>query len=421
MTSINDNKMDHEIVVIGAGIIGAAIAEQLQSRGHSVLLVDRDEPGTGCSFGNAGHFATDVVLPLANMQTILSLPKLLTDPLGPLSFRWQYLPKLIPWILRFAMAALPGNVRQSCTHLRALNGRSIESYDRLLGRLGLQDLMTKKGALTVYESAASAGKNANTVAQLRGFGVEIESLGREQIRDLEPALSEHIAGGLYFPKTAHTVNPYRLVQSLVAEFRSRGGQWLQQAVSGLHTRADGATDIALRDGSRLSARKVIVAAGAWSRPLAKQLGYSVPLDTERGYHLMLPEPGCALTRPMVSFERSFVMTPMEEGVRLAGTVELAGLDAPADDRRADILYQHAQSILPGLQNRGAKRWMGFRPSLPDSLPVIGASPYNPSQFFAFGHQHLGLTQAAITAELLADQLEGKRPEIDLSPFSVNRF
>ncbi|WP_428821321.1 NAD(P)/FAD-dependent oxidoreductase [Microbulbifer sp. MCCC 1A16149] len=421
MTRVKDSNAEHEVVVIGGGIVGAAIAEQLQSRGHRVFLVDRDTPGNGCSYGNAGHFATDVVFPLANMQTILALPKMLADPLGPLSIRWQYLPKMLPWLMRFALAALPGNVRRSCDNLRALNSRSIDSYNRLLTRLELQDLMTRKGALTIYESQQSEKKNRATVEQLRGFGVEIESLDRAEIRDLEPALGENIAGGLFFPKTAHTVNPFRLVQSLVSRFCDQGGVFLQQNVTDAHTLSDGTTRVVLADGSALRAQKVILAAGAWSRPLARQLGFSVPLDTERGYHLMLPEPGCTLSRPMVSFERSFVMTPMEEGVRLAGTVELAGLEAPADNRRADILFQHAQSILPGLQSQGAQRWMGFRPSLPDSLPVIGASPKNPNQLFAFGHQHLGLTQAAITAELLADQLEGKRPELDLTPFSITRF
>ncbi|AQQ69452.1 hypothetical protein Mag101_08170 [Microbulbifer agarilyticus] len=410
-----------ETAVIGAGIIGVTIAEQLQQRGHQVLLLDKEEPGRGCSYGNAGHFATDVVMPLANLQTIMSLPKLLADPLGPLSIRWQYFPRMLPWLTRFAVAALPGNVRRSCDSLRALNSRSIESYDRLLNRLGLQELMTKEGALTVYESSASIEKNRSQVVQLREFGVEVESLNGEEIRTLEPALSDKVAGGLFFPKTAHTVNPYRLVQSIFTKFRSIGGEFSQRAVAGVRTLANGDTAITLQDGTTLQARKVVIAAGAWSRSLVRHLGYSVPLDSERGYHLMLPDTGCVLTRPMVSFERSFVMTPMEEGLRLAGTVELAGLEAPEDPRRADILFQHARSIIPGLTNQRASRWMGFRPSLPDSLPVIGASPSNSRQLFAFGHQHLGLTQAAITAELIADHMEGRKAELDLSVFSVDRF
>lgn len=408
-------------LVVGAGIVGTAIAEQLQSRGHSVLLLDRDAPGRGCSFGNAGHFATDVVLPLANMQTILSLPKILRDPLGPLSIRWSYLPKILPWLVRFALAALPHNARASCNSLRALNGRSIESYDRLLTRTGLSDLMTKNGALTIYESESSITANARTVELLRSFGVEIELMGGDQLREMEPALGHQVAGGLFFPKTAHSINPFRLVTELAGVFESQGGAFLQGEVSQLSPLEGGGGKVVLQDGRQIEADRVIVATGAWSKSLAAQLGYSVPLDTERGYHLMLPQGNCAISRPMVSFERSFVMTPMEEGLRLAGTVELAGLDAPPNYQRADILYQHAAALLPNVSKEGATRWMGFRPSLPDSLPVIGSAPKHKEIYFAFGHQHLGLTQAAITAELLADLIDGETPELDLNPYAISRF
>ncbi|MCK7596716.1 FAD-binding oxidoreductase [Microbulbifer sp. CAU 1566] len=418
---LDSNSTDpRELVIIGAGIIGVALAEQLQHRGHQVTLVDRDSPGRGCSYGNAGHFATDVVLPLANMKTILSVPKLLLDPLGPLSIRWGYFPKVLPWLLRFAVAAAPANVEKSCQHLRALNGRSIESYDRLLGRTGLTDLMTKRGALTVYERPDSVGRNRATVDLLREYGVEIESLSGDEVRALEPALGKGVVGGLFFPRTAHTANPYRLVTALADRFQNSGGEILQEEVVGLQQTAD-AMDVRLSSGRSIRSRRLVIATGAWSKVFAEQLGYKVPLDTERGYYLMLPQPGTNISRPLVSFERSFVMTPMEEGLRLAGTVELGGLDAEPNFARADILFDHAQSLLPDISNTGAHRWMGFRPSLPDSLPVLGIAPHHPRVAFAFGHQHLGLTQAAITAELLADELEGKAPEIDLSPFSIKRF
>ncbi|WKD48138.1 NAD(P)/FAD-dependent oxidoreductase [Microbulbifer spongiae] len=420
MSVENRQKGIRELVVIGAGIVGVAVAEQLQYRGHKVTLIDRDPPGRGCSYGNAGHFATDVVLPLANIQTILSIPRLLMDSLGPLSIHWGYLYKLLPWLVRFAMAAWPGNVEKSCRHLRALNSRSIESYDRLLARIGLTELMTKRGALTVYERPESARKNQTTVDLLKEHGVEIQSLSAAGIRALEPALSAGVAGGLYFPRTAHTANPYRLVTGIAENFLQAGGAILREEVVRLESRSD-SIHIHFSSGRIISSQRLIIATGAWSKPLARQLGYRVPLDTERGYHLMLPEAGCDLARPLVSFERSFVITPMEKGLRLAGTVELGGLQAEPNYARADILFEHARSLLPGIRHTGACRWMGFRPSLPDSLPVLGTAPDNPRVAFAFGHQHLGLTQAAISAELLADQIEGKAPEIDLSPFSINRF
>ncbi|WP_066964299.1 FAD-binding oxidoreductase [Microbulbifer sp. Q7] len=420
MSTDSPQERAQEVVVIGAGIVGVAVAEQLQHRGRRVTLIDRESPGHGCSFGNAGHFATDVVLPLANMKTILSVPRLLMDPLGPLSLRWGYLLKILPWLMRFGVAALPRNVEKSCRHLRALNSRSIESYQRLLGRTGLGDLMTSRGALTIYERLDSVRKNQSTVDLLRGYGIEIEALSGDELRVLEPVLGPNIAGGLFFPRTAHTANPYRLVTALAEKFVQSGGGILREEVVGLEP-AGSKINVRLSSGRVLSAEQLVIAAGAWSKALAGQLGYRVPLDTERGYHLMLPDAGCDLTRPMVSFERSFVMTPMEEGLRLAGTVELGGLEAKPNYARADVLFDHAKSLLPGISQQGATRWMGFRPSLPDSLPVIGVAADNPSVAFAFGHQHLGLTQAAITAELLADQLQGKAPEVDLSPYAITRF
>ncbi|MFC6635633.1 NAD(P)/FAD-dependent oxidoreductase [Microbulbifer taiwanensis] len=409
-----------DTLVVGAGIIGTAIAERLQSCGHRVLLVDRGDPGEECSSGNAGHFATDVVLPLANPKTILSIPKLLVDPLGPLAIRWGYLPRMLPWLLRFARAALPANARASAHSLRELNCRSIASFDRLLSRTGLQSLMAKRGALTLYQRDKGRRDNLATVNLLREYGVNIEELDAGQLRELEPALSESVAGGLYFPDTAHTVNPLRLVQELARCFREGGGEIRRAEVQRLKPLPDGRIQVQLENDT-LKARRMVLAAGAWSGPLAQQLGYRVPLDTERGYHLMLPDPGVELTRPMVSFERSFVMTPMEEGMRLAGTVELAGLRARPDYRRADILFEHAQTILPGLQRGEAKRWMGFRPSLPDSLPVIGRAPRQENIYLAFGHQHLGLTQAAVTAEIIDDLVAGREPEVDVKPLAVDRF
>ena len=409
-----------DTMVIGAGIIGSAIAERLVALGRQVLLVDRDAPGQGCSGGNAGHFATDVVLPLANPDTVLGLPKMLFDPLGPLSLRWSYLPRMLPWFARFALAALPANARASAEALRSLNRESIVSYDRLLNRTGLQHLMTKRGAITLYQTAKGQAKHRDTVQLLRDYGVNVEALTPGDVLDLEPALTTELSGGLFFPDTAHSIDPLALVTGLVDSLTQQGGQFVQAEVSDMQVQGDKPLLVKTSRGDYL-ANKVVIATGAWSKPLMKTLGHRVPLDTERGYHLMLPSPEVTLTRPVTAFERSFVMTPMAAGLRLAGTVELAGLDAPENPQRADILYQHAQTLLPGLQREGATRWMGCRPSLPDSLPVIGPSPRHKGVYFAFGHQHLGLTQAAITAEIIGDVISGRASPVELAPFRVDRF
>jgi len=408
-----------DTVVVGAGIVGTAIAERLQYEGATVMLLDRSAPGEGCSSGNAGHFATDVVLPLANLQTIAALPKMLLDSSGPLSLRWSYVPRMLPWLAQFVLSALPANAKASATALRALNSRSIESFERLLARTDLQSLMVQRGALTVYESRATQLKHESTVALLREYGVSVDPLGADALRDMEPALGGAVAGGLYFPNTAHTVNPLRLTQALVQSFCAAGGQLQRARVTALQAQNNGVR--ISTDSGELLARRVVLAAGAWSGQLARSLGLKVSLDTERGYHLMLPQPGLELSRPVTSHERSFVMTPMEHGLRLAGTVELAGLDAAPDYRRSDVLFDHARALLPGLVRGSATRWMGMRPSLPDSLPVIGPAPGDPRLLFAFGHQHLGLTQAAITAEAIADLVAARPPAFDLKPYRIDRF
>lgn len=420
-----------DTVVVGAGIIGTCIAERLQYEGTQVLLLDREGVGGGCSGGNAGHFATDVVLPLANPQTLLALPKMLFNPLGPLRLRGRYLPRMLPWLLRFAVAALPAPARASTQALRALNSRSIKSFERLLDRTGLQDLMTQRGAITLYESAASRDRHRHTVQLLRDYGVVVQEHSGDELRELEPALTAAVDSGLLFPNTAHTVNPLRLTRELAAYFSAAGGEIITGSageVQSLYPGGDTGTEVelGLATGECLRAQRVVVAAGAYSGHLLRSLGLCVPLETERGYHLMLPTMRqglrqSGLSRPVTSHERSFVMTPMEEGLRLAGTVELAGLDAAPDYRRADILLDHARHLLREVNPAGATRWLGRRPSLPDSLPVIGPAPGAPQLMLAFGHQHLGLTQAAVTAELVVDMMMRRKPKFDPAPYRVERF
>jgi D-amino-acid dehydrogenase len=409
-----------DVAVIGAGIIGTCIAERLQFEGKNVILVDRQAPGQGCSKGNAGHFATDIILPLANLSTLLSVPKLLLDPLGPLTIRASYLPKLLPWLIRFTWAAMPHKSKQTIEALKLLNRPSITQFEKLLKRTGLQSLMTKRGALTVYTTEKAKRKNQKHAALVRKHGVLVEELNGEQVRDLEPALSKSIIGGLYYPDTAHSIDPYQLVIGLAEHFKSQGGGFIQQNILSIEQHTP--TMVRLKtDKEMIEAKEVVVACGAWSKELASQVGHKVPLETERGYHLMLPKPSVEVTRPVTSFERSFVMTPMQNGLRLAGTVELAGLKAPENYKRAEQLFKFATEILPKVTKGDAKPWMGHRPSLPDSLPIISRSTKQKNVIFAFGHQHLGLTQAAVTADIVSDIVFQKEHTTNIKAFSVSRF
>ncbi|MCW8879425.1 MAG: FAD-binding oxidoreductase [Kangiellaceae bacterium] len=409
-----------DIAVIGAGIIGTCVAERLQHEGKQVILIDRLGPGESCSKGNAGHFATDIILPLANFNTLLSVPKLLLDPMGPLTLRWSYLPQLLPWLMRFTWAAMPHKTKTTIEALKVLNRPSITRFEALLERTSLTELMTQRGALTIYQDPASANKNQQHLELVQQHGVKVEHLTGNQVRELEPSLNQDVKGGLFYPDTAHTVNPYRLVTDLCDCFVQRGGQFKMQNVVDFDF-GDPNKVVIKTEEEPILAKEIVIACGAFSKQLVKLIGHSVPLETERGYHLMLPNSGVEVTRPVTSFERSFVMTPMEEGLRLAGTVELAGLEAEENWQRAISLFEHASRILPGLKKDNFETWMGHRPSLPDSLPVVGRSPKEKRAIFAFGHQHLGLTQAAVTADLINEIVFEQPHSVNMEAFAISRF
>lgn len=413
-------KTVYDVAVVGAGIIGTSIAERLQHEGKKVVLIDRKGPGEGCSKGNAGHFATDIILPLANLSNLMSVPRMMLDPLGPLTISWSYFPKLLPWLMRYGWAAMPHNTKRSIEAIKLLNRPSIERFEVLLQRTGLTELMSKKGALTVYKSEKAADKNLKHAEFVRQHGVNVEQLLGDEVREMEPALDSSVYGALYYPDTAHTIDPYRLVTSLADCFTQKGGQFCKEDVYGIDLTDSDCVKLKT-NGEDIKAKEIVIACGAWSKTLAAQVGHKVPLETERGYYLMLPEPGVELNRPVVSFERSFVLTPMAEGLRLAGTVELAGLDAPENHKRSEILFRHATELLPNVQKGTPSRWMGHRPSTPDSLPVIGRSPKHHRVLFAFGHQHLGLTQAAVTADLIYEAVFNQPHKVDITPFRVERF
>jgi D-hydroxyproline dehydrogenase len=412
------SKHSIDIAIVGAGIIGVCIAEKLQSEGYQVTLIDSEPPGSGCSSGNAGHFATDIILPLANVKTLLSVPKLLLDPLGPLTISWRYLPKLIPWLGRFAWAAMPHQAAHTIEAIKQLNRPAIKDYQTLLARTNLQHMMVQQGALSVFQSERAKRSNQQHLALVRDHGVNVDLLTQQQVQELEPNLKSSLIGGLYYPDTAHCLDPHHLVLNLAHHVFEQGGQLIQDKVKAMTPTGQDTIKIVC-EGQTFSAKQVIVAAGAWSKDLVEPLGYKLPLETERGYHLMLPNAAQHLTRPVTSFERSFVMTPMQQGLRLAGTVELAGLDAAPNYQRAAVLHQHAKEVIKPFDDSDASHWMGHRPSFPDSLPVIDRCKYHSNILYAFGHQHLGLTQAATTANLIANLLQNSRQTN--SAYAVDRF
>lgn len=415
-----------DIIVVGAGIVGVACALQLARQNLRVRVVDRHAPGQGASFGNAGHLATEQVFPIADASILKRLPGMLMDPMGPLRLDWKYLPHALPWLTRLLLNLRAEPFRRTVAGLRALNESSLSAWQRLLASIGRPELFRHEGSLLMFERAESRAALDALQARMRQQQVPVEHWQAAQVRDRVPALSGHIQGGLFFPATGHFIDPYQVVGALVEAAKACGVEFVQGDVSGGYLHPDG---VCLNTAQGpLQAPRVLIACGAHSAGLTRALtGKQVPLDTERGYHLMLPNEQQRLPFAVTSLERKFIMTPMTGGLRLAGTVEFAGLQRPPRMERAWQLHRLSKGLFRhDLNVEGATPWMGFRPSLPDSLPVIDQVE-NGRVLLAFGHQHLGLTQAAVTAEwitaMVRRQATGQPTEAlpALAPYRLGRF
>ena len=410
----------HDVAIIGGGIIGTCIALALQNDRYAVTIVEPDELGTGASAGSAGYISLGEIFPLASPGVLLDMPRMLLDPLGPLVIDPRYLFKLVPWGLRFLGASRASQQRKAIDALASLNRTAATDLFRLARQGGAEEFLSADGGLLVCRDAQSLARLEKQLPIFAEQGIRAEVLSRDDLRALEPSLRPDIAGALFFPDSARCADPRAFGMRLAERVLQNGAARVRAKVTALEQLPSGTWQISTSE-TTFTASRVVIAAGVWSGSLLTSLGYQCPIETERGYHLMLPEPGVQLYRPMVFEEAHFCATPMRDGLRLAGTVEFAGTQAPMNPRRSDILFELASRYLSGLQRGEPQRWMGFRPSLPDSLPAIGAATRHTNLFYCFGHQHLGLTQAAISAQCMVDTIAGRRPQIDLGPFNLTRF
>ncbi len=414
------DKTQRHATVIGAGIVGVCCALYLQRDGHEVTLMDYQGPGEACSMGNAGQISPGTCTPHAMPGIVLQVPGMLLDPLGPLAIRWRYLPRLAPWLLRLAFATTKNRVEAISIALRELHRGVFTDYEELTEGTGAEKIFRRAGRMELYESERSFAAAGPSRELMQRRGVEVEILAAERIRELQPGLGFPYRYGTLRHDSMHVTDPRTLVQALAADFERRGGTPLTERVVDFEMNAAGPARMTTEAGSH-PVDVVVVAAGAYSRKLVRALGTRVPLDTERGYHMALPNPGVEVRLPIMSADHHFALTPMENELRLAGTDEFAGIEAPPNYARADRLLQAARRMFPDLNAEGATRWMGCRPSMPDSLPVISRSPRYPSVFFAFGHGHFGLSGAPMTGRLIADMLAGRSTPIDAVPYRVDRF
>lgn len=406
--------------VVGAGIVGAALARALQRAGRAVLLVDSNLPGMGTSFGNAGYVAYNYVRPLARPDTLAKVPGMLLDRDAPLHIRWRSLPGLAGWMARFARAALPAQVARGSVALSFLSRDANAAWQSEIQQSGLGELFRTKGCLYAYTSDAAFAGGAHERALEEANGVEIVLLDGDGARRAAPGLSPEVRHGVLLPRGMHTVDPHLVVKTLADRFAAEGGTVLRARVTGFETR-DGTATALRTEAGPLAVSGVAIAAGRASIDLARALGFAAPLAAERGYHVMLSPEGVGFDLPVTWGERGFYLTPMREGLRLAGTVELATPDAPPSWHRADLLVRQARRLFPGLAGEETSRWIGQRPTLPDYLPAIGRAPRLSNVWCAYGHQHVGLTLATVTARHLAAQIEGAPPAPELAACDPGRF
>ncbi len=389
-----------EVAVIGAGIVGATIAYELRKRGHAVTLIDRDEPGNGCSFGNSGAISACSVAPLAMPGVLASVPRMLLDRDSPLRVPLAYVPFALPWLVRFVASATPSRVEASARSLAALHAGAIARHAALAREVGAPELVLERGHLYLYADRSALAKDAAVWELRRKHGYRAELLDRAGIVSLEPNVDARYRAAMLLRDHATIRNPFRYVQAIANAFVARGGALRRAEVTTLAQSAAGWT-IAMPDQS-MHADAVVVAAGVGSRRLLDPQDLVLPLETQRGYHVEFDVHGSPVSRTVVLTDRKVFVTPMETGLRAGGTVEIAGLAAPPDWRRADVLVSAVRSAFPDLSGAPARRWMGHRPCLPDSVPYIGAVRGRAGLYAAVGHGHLGLTEAPATAERIAD-------------------
>ena len=418
--NVDGNQKNSEVIIIGAGIVGIATAALLSEAGHSVLVLDRTGICEETSSGNAAALAFSEVLPLASKGVMKKVPRWLLDPLEPFAIRPTYLPKLLPWLYRFWRASSDTALRSSTQMQGQLMRLAEQEMLALAERAGVTHMIHHEGNLELYESeaelqAAMAGWEAKKQA-----GIDFAIVRGAELAALQPGLSPQFVVGCFVPKWKNVSDP-KLYGKALWSYAEKLGSRFQQASVAAVARLQSGAEVTLETGEKLQCKKLIIAAGAWSHQLSAQLGDAVPLETERGYNTTLPVGAFDVRRQLTFPGHAFVVTPLTTGVRVGGAVELGGLKLPPNYARSAAMLKKAKQFLPQLNTEGGRQWMGYRPSTPDSLPVIGFSSATDDVVYAFGHGHLGLTQSAATARLVTQLLNHEKTALPVSALSPKRF
>jgi D-amino-acid dehydrogenase len=411
--------MRKNVIVIGAGVVGMGCASYLQRSGHAVTVIDRLEPGRATSFGNGGGIASTFVLPLAMPGLMKRYVKYYFDPEGPVSLRWSHMPAMASFLWQFWRNCRPERVKHCTQALAAFMPPAYEAWKPLFEDAGLMPLVRHDGGLWIYKDEAALGHDWPFWQGRRDKGLEFHRLSEDELRQVEPAVSRDWKAAVLEPDWHHVRNPYKIVAGLADLLRQRGGTILKEEVRDFDRGPDGVRAV-ITDRGRHACDAIVIACGAWSDKLARKLGSKVPLESQRGYHVTLPNAGVETRHLVVVGAAKIAITTMDVGVRIVGASAFPGVDAPADWRQSKMVLTWGKRVLPGIREEGMSEWFGERPLTPDSLPVLGRSPHFANAFYAFGHSHMGLTTGAITGKLIAEEVSDRPTSIDLTPFRIDR-
>ena len=415
------NEEKKHVIIVGAGIVGVSTAIWLQRDGHSVTLVDKLGPAEGASYGNAGLLASSSIVPVTTPGLISKAPKMLLDPNQPLFLRYSYLPKLLPFLFKYLRHANVEANEKIAAAMTPIVGDSLADHQALAQGTEAEKWIVPGDYVFAYKDRAHFESDAFGWNLRRKHGFEFEELDGEAYKTYDPHIGPGFQFGVRLANHGRLTDPGRYVKDLAAHVEKQGGSLIKAEVTDVIHENGHATGVLTKGGQTLSGDTVVVALGAWSGPLTKKLGIDVPMESERGYHVELYEPSFTPTTPTMITTGKFLMTPMEGRLRLAGVVEFGGLDAPPSRGPFDLLRRNIQEALPGLTWKEEKEWMGHRPAPADSIPIIGETPEVKSAYLGFGHHHVGMTGGPKTGRLLAQVIQGRTPNVDMTPYSPARF
>ncbi len=404
--------------IIGAGIQGVCTGLQLIKKGIPVTIFDKNEPGSMTSYGNAGHFSPYAVLQLNRPDVLYDVPKMLFSSYGPLALKWNYIPKMIPWIFRYLKSCNKKSMMHTAKYMHQILNLSMDAYEEIFQDIDVTNLVERKGIIYIWTKDNLKSRKLEIKVR-EELGVKQKLLSRDEILDLEPNLNPVFHEGILYEDAIHARDPHGITMKIFEQYIKRGGKFIKENVNSLKQINENET-LVETSSNNYKFEKTVIACGAFSKSLTDQLSENIPLDTERGYHVHFKNMEHLLTRPVIFLDRGFGMTPMNQGLRAVGTVELGGLENPPSKKRIDYIVKCAKELLPQLKKHNDE-WLGFRPTLPDFLPVMGPSLKNKNIIYAFGHHHLGWTLGAVTGKIISSIVLEEKTNLDLSPYSSKRF